>query len=137
MPRLRRKAYSANITAPRTASNTPAASTALGRLLASAASATPVTTKASAVLNDIGFSLPKRKMAVARTNQATITVRPTAAHSRPPAVVIASGTRPLGDGMPAGSSRAAGGRAAGGRAAGGRAADAAAGAGRTSSALWI
>ena len=53
--------------------------------------------KPSAVLNDIGCWLPKRKMTVARANQAAITVRPTAAHSRPPAVVIASGTRPLRD----------------------------------------
>src|ERR1700677_221094 len=120
MPRLRPRAYSASITARRTASNTPAASTALGRLLASATSAIPVTTKASAVLNDIGFSLPKRKIAVVRANQATIAVRPTAAHSRPPAVVIASGTHSPRDGMPAAAGGAAGGGPAGVPAGGGR-----------------
>ena len=55
-----------------------------GRFLASATSATPVTTKASAVLNDIGFWLPKRKMTVARTNQATITSGPRRRTAGPP-----------------------------------------------------
>ena len=124
MPRPRPRAYSASIVAPRAASNTPAASAALGRLLASATSATPVTTKASAVLNDIGFWLPKCKTAVARTNQAAITARPTATHSRPPARVIASGTRSLRD------AECQPGRQA-------RPEADAPGAGRTSSASWI
>src|ERR1700683_3504097 len=127
MPRPRPRAYSASVTTPRTTSNRPAVSAALGRVLASATSATPVTTKASAVLNDIGFWLPKRKMPVARTYQAAITVRPTAAHTRPPALVIASGTRPLRDGVPAGPAGAAECGTAG----------ASAGAGRTSSAPRI
>jgi len=46
--------------------------------------ARPVTARASAVLKVIGLWLPKRKTAVARTNQDTITATPTAAHTRPP-----------------------------------------------------
>src|SRR5580658_8340620 len=150
MPRPRWRAYSASITTPRTASNRPAASAARGcRLLASTTSATPVTTKASAVLNDIGFLLPKRRMAVTRANQAAITVRPTAEQSRPPAVVITSGTHWRRDGTPAGSSGATGSGAAGPSAAAGSgaagpsgaagsgAAGAPAGADRASSVPWI
>src|SRR5580658_342457 len=150
MPRSRWRAYSASITTPRTASNRPAASAARGcRLLASTTSATPVTTKASAVLNDIGFLLPNRRMAVTRANQAAITVRPTAEQSRPPAVVITSGTHWRRDGTPAGPSGAAGSEAAGPSAAAGSgaagpsgaagsgAAGAPAGADRASSVPWI
>src|SRR5580704_3191005 len=104
MPRLRPRTYSASTARPRATSNTPAASATLGRFLATASSATPVTTKASAVLNDIGFLPPKVKMTEARTNQATITTRPTPTHSRPPSMTIASITHSATDGVPAGPS---------------------------------
>ena len=71
-------------------------------------SAAPVTARASAVLNVIGFWLPKRKTAVARASQATITVTPIAAHSRPPTSVIAADTRTARDGTSAGHSGAPG-----------------------------
>src|SRR5580693_5881291 len=109
MPKLRPSAYSVSDSAPTATSNTPAAIATRGRFQASATSATPVTVNASAVLNDIGFWLPNRSTGVARTNQATITDRPTPAHSRPPAMTIASGTRPPRDTVPAGPSAVAGG----------------------------
>src|ERR1022692_465390 len=113
MPRPRPSACSASIAVPRAASNTPAISVAQGHLITTATSATPVTATASAVLNDIGCWLPKRKTAVARANQATITVRPPATHSRPPAIVIASSTRAVRDGGSAGAAGEPEGEAAG------------------------
>ena len=66
------------------------------------------TARASAVLKDIGFWLPKRSKAVARASPATITVTPIAAHSRPPASDIAAATRAARDGTSARRSAAPG-----------------------------
>ena len=102
--------YSASTARPRAVSNTPATSAAQGhgRLAATTASAAPVTARASAVLKVIGFWLPKRNTAVARASQATIAVTPIAAHSRPPASVIAAAARAARDGRSAGRSGAPG-----------------------------
>jgi hypothetical protein len=127
MPRLRPRAYSVSTAAPRSTSNTPAAIAARGRPQARATSAAPVTAKASAVSKAIALWLPKVTTVVARAYHAAITATPTAAHSRPPAVVIAPSTLPPRDRVPAGPSAAArGGDASTG-----------AGPGRTSSAPWI